>query len=651
MVQHAHGATRATGWRITLAIWRTLLLGALTWVDAAATDRVLSPWCEQLYRTHTSGAARGLSWSAAHLPSSPLLRSDAELLAAGRVRVQLDTGPGGAPAATLREHCRSAAASLTWEGDVDRVAQVVVDIADLARLAQVPGLFCILRPPTGMPLYLSEGVAEMGAGGYHQAGYRGEGITIGILDVGFAGANDLLGIELPADTQMRSFWNSPSGGGDITGGGLVHGTACAEIVHDVAPGAKMLLSNAASLTEMEAATRWMRDEGASIISHSVGWFFGPGDGTGPIADVVLESIQSDIVWVNAAGNQAQAYYGGRFHDTDGDGLHEFDATGDSTITEHEVDSGTEFFLVLSWNRWPYSPDLTYEIDIYEDGRWAASSDQALTPEGYAYRELAYPVLRGGSTIDIVIRRKKGSDDVELRLFRLDDGNPFAEHRTPAGSLVIPADTPEVLTAGAYGMTGENRYLRSYSSRGPTLSGLAKPEICALDGVTNYSIPGFQGTSAACPHVAGAAALLLTSAPRGGFFDFRWSQKELRSILAWSALEEDLGDASACGWGLLRLPNAREPSAEAQPRVLLSSPARPPVLATIRGGAPGPLCLVVFDALGRKVGEQHVLLAPGSPPVVTWNGTDARGRPLPNGLYLLAARGQRWQASGRVMLLR
>jgi hypothetical protein len=61
----------------------------------------------------------------------------------------------------------------------------------------------------------------------------------------------------------------------------------------------------------------------------------------------------------------------------------------------------------------------------------------------------------------------------------------------------------------------NSTIEYFSSQGPTLDGRLKPEISGIDGVSitgagNFENP-FFGTSAAAPHVAGIAALLLQSA--------------------------------------------------------------------------------------------------------------------------------------------
>ena len=93
-----------------------------------------------------------------------------------------------------------------------------------------------------------------------------------------------------------------------------------------------------------------------------------------------------------------------------------------------------------------------------------------------------------------------------------------QYQTAAGSVTEPASSPNTLAAGAICWNGFG--LEPYSSQGPNINGVTKPDISGFDSVSSSTYgaagacgaSGFAGTSAASPGIAGAAALLLQQNP-------------------------------------------------------------------------------------------------------------------------------------------
>src|SRR5262249_46282740 len=82
-------------------------------------------------------------------------------------------------------------------------------------------------------------MARLGGSSWHAAGFKGQGVTIAVLDSGFRGYREHLGKSLPAHVTMKSF----RGDGDLEAKPSQHGILCAEVLHALAPEAELLLAN------------------------------------------------------------------------------------------------------------------------------------------------------------------------------------------------------------------------------------------------------------------------------------------------------------------------------------------------------------------------------------------------------------------------
>lgn len=114
------------------------------------------------------------------------------------------------------------------------------------------------------------------------------------------------------------------------------------------------------------------------------------------------------------------------------------------------------------------------------------------------------------------------------------------------TLVSPSDSAEVLAAGAVDSQGSRA---RFSSVGPSADGRIKPDLMAMGesvysaGVNTPNDYGFaNGTSFACPLVAGAAALILEINPS-------WTNRDIMTALKSTASRSDSPD-NRNGWGIV-----------------------------------------------------------------------------------------------------
>ncbi len=236
--------------------------------------------------------------------------------------------------------------------------RISVPAASLLAVSELPGVGFVRRPyRPHSQLTLSEGGAYIKAYDNYLAGVRGQGVKVAIIDGGgFKGANQL-GQDMPARWRYRDY----TGEGIYAGEG-VHGTGCAEIVHDVAPDAELTLLKTGDLLDFENAKDFCIREGIDIISDSGTWpTTGFGDGRGFACDIVNDAADNGILWVNAAGNGAESHYSGFWSDRDDDDWHNFRG-GDELLT-FEAEEGDEIDIALIWNDWPTTSKITTCIFI------------------------------------------------------------------------------------------------------------------------------------------------------------------------------------------------------------------------------------------------------------------------------------------------
>ncbi|MFW6128841.1 MAG: S8 family serine peptidase [Candidatus Aminicenantaceae bacterium] len=430
------------------------------------------------------------------------------------------------------------------------LVQTLSPVSALKELADLKMVKYVRLPIRPIPLvYKSEGVSKTGANLWHSMdSYRStDPVKVCVLDAGFKNYSSILGTELPSSVDTKTFSGNLSAS--------KHGTACAEIVHDMAPDANLLLVNFATLTQHHNAIDWLKGQDVDVVSYSMGWYnAGAGDGTGPVCEDVKEIANGTTKWVSAAGNSAEDHWQGVFNSPDGDKWHNFSG-GEETI---DIDQPAYYpiYVYLNWNDWGNWNGSTYsgsnqDYDLYLYVQWGSgplnyvdSSTNNQTGSQWPTEYIGGWYCTSSCTWHVAIWKYSATKNCKLEIFTRNNVYPI-EYNKALGSLTIPADSNKAIAVGAVDWSNDSYH--DYSSRGPTSDNKVKPDLCAPAGVSTwtYGTKSFSGTSAATPHVAGAIALLYGKTP--------YSLNQIEDILYGKA--KDLGVSgkdNKFGWGRLKI---------------------------------------------------------------------------------------------------
>lgn len=451
--------------------------------------------------------------------------------------------------------------------------RAVQEVLEPEVLQAEPGSTTI-QPPCGSAT--SEGDDRLRARDLRVArGIEGEDVRVGILsdswdnddtDATSAGfdvaAGDLPGPENPcpganrqvAVTPIEEVAGPPNRGRD-------EGRAMAQLVHDLAPAATLSFRSAFNGDADFAANirQLADDDGADVIVDDVAYLNEPVFQQGPIAVAAEAAVARGVSYFAAAGNQARSSDGTSVGSYESASFrpascpasvqaavpdrvmlcHDFDP-GSATDTTYRVglDRELDYGFGLHWAE-PWF-GVTTDLDLYVLDSSGSLVNDALNDN--LETQQPFESVRGtatGASRDVVIARYAGTATPRIKMLHVGTDIASVEYSSSTGGDVYgPTITghrgaPNVTTVGAVPQDDLSR-AQPFTSQGPVthyfgpVTGttpaapiattvIDKPDVAAVDRVRTSFFSGpaparFDGTSAAAPHAAAVAALLLSCDP-------------------------------------------------------------------------------------------------------------------------------------------
>ena len=432
----------------------------------------------------------------------------------------------------------------------------------------------VLFTQTGQGSRTTEGdITHLAFAARQAFGVNGTGVKIGVLSDGIT---NLAASQATGDLGPVTVLPGQAGSGD-------EGTAILEIIHDMVPGADLYFATAFNgIAGFAKNIRALRNAGCNIIVDDVTYLaetpFQDGQAPSIISNtnggVVIQAVNdvtaSGALFFSSAGNEGNLTNGtsGTWEGDFVDGgptsaplpagrLHQFGSHNYDVITAASTSP-----TALNWSDPLGASANDYDLFRLNSAGTAVMASSTNIQNG---KQDPFEIMSGGTQAvgqRIVIVKKASAEGRFLHLSTLGSvlsmmtsGETFG-HNAAAAAFDVAA-TPAAMGFGSVGPFPQpfnsSNVIEAFSSDGPRRiffradgtpftpgnvgsSGgvvLQKPDVTAADGVSVSGAGGFPspffGTSAAAPHAAAIAGLLLSANPT-------LTPAQVRTILTSSAVD-------------------------------------------------------------------------------------------------------------------